>query len=101
MGLGIGERQRASPAAAEHHPAVDPEMHAQLLDVLDQIPRSVLAQLGVRRAAAAAALVEQHGAPAPRIEVAAMLGAEAGAWSAMQEHERRPARIAVLFVIDR
>ena len=41
MRLGIGERERRPPRAAEHLPALDAEMLAQTLDVVDQIPGGV------------------------------------------------------------
>ena len=86
MGLGIGQRQRAAPGAAEHQPALDPEHGAQPLDVGHQMPGGVGLQRGEWCAAAAAALVEQEDPVALGIEQPAMLGAAAAARPAMQEH---------------
>ena len=49
MGLGIGERQARAPRAAEHLPALDAEMAADLLHVGDEVPGGVLAELGIGR----------------------------------------------------
>jgi rhodanese-related sulfurtransferase len=62
MRLGIGERERRAPGAAEHLPALDVEMLAELLDVVDEMPGGVFVDAGMRRGAAAAALVELHDA---------------------------------------
>ena len=85
--LGVGERQRAAPRAAEDLPPLDAEVLAQRLDVGDQVPRRVVDERRVRRALAAAALVEEHDAVRRGIEEApvARLGAEAGA--AVQEDD--------------
>ena len=88
VALRVGQRQRRAPGAAEHQPALDPQMRAQRLDVGDQVPGGVLAQLGVRAARAAAALIEQHDAVAPRIEEAPHAGIGAAARAAVQEHHR-------------
>ena len=99
--LGVGKRQGAAPAPAEHDPPVDAEMLAQLLDVGDEIPGRVLPKLRERRALAAAALVVQHDAPLLRIEVAVVDGLDAAARAAVQEDERLAVRVAVLLVVDR
>ena len=58
MRLRIGQAQGGAPGGAEDQPALDAQVLSQTLDVGDQVLRGVLAQLGVRRAFAAAALVE-------------------------------------------
>src|SRR5215212_5747400 len=45
--LGVGERERAPPGAAEDLPRVNAQAHAYLLDVLDQVPGRVPLQLRV------------------------------------------------------
>ena len=101
MRLRVGEGERAAPAPAEHQPALDAEVLAQPLDVGHEVPGRVLAQLGVRRALAAAALVEEHDAPARGIEVAAVVGLDAAARAAVQE-DGLPARgVADLLVVER
>ena len=59
MRLGIGQRQRRAPRAAEHQPFVEAGHLAQPLDVGDQMPGRVGVEAGMRRRLAAAALVEQ------------------------------------------
>jgi hypothetical protein len=62
VSLGIGERQGRAPRAAEHLPALDGEVLAQPLDVIDEVPGGVFFQRSVRRRAPAAPLVEQDDA---------------------------------------
>ena len=100
MLLGVGQGQRAAPAATEHLPALELQMLAELLDVGDQIPRRVLRDLGVRRALTAAALIEDHDAVARRIEEPAHRGTLAAAGSAMQEHDRFAIRSPRLLIRD-
>src|SRR4029078_3253306 len=73
----------------------------QTLDVRDEIPGRIVAELREGRALAAAALVVQHDAPLLRIEVAMVERFDAAARTAVQEHERRAARIAVLLEMNR
>ena len=40
--LCVDERERRAPAAAKHHPLLDAQVHAQLLQVRHQLPRAVL-----------------------------------------------------------
>ncbi len=82
--LGIGERQRRAPRAAEHQPAVDAAGAAQPFEVGDEVRRGVVGELGERRRAPGAALVEQHDAPEAR-------GRKSGGDAA---GSRRPARRA-------
>ena len=99
VGLCVREREGAPPAPAEHGPGVDAEVLAEALDVGDQVPGRVLAQLGVRRALATAPLVEEHDAPALRIEVTPVERVDASARSAVQEHERLAVGRTALFVV--
>ena len=62
--LGVGQRQRAPPRAAEDLPPVDPEVRAERLDVGDEVPGRVVLERSVRRALAAAPLIEEHDAVA-------------------------------------
>ena len=41
MGLRVGQGEGAAPGAAEHLPAIDAEVGAQALDVLNQMPGGV------------------------------------------------------------
>ena len=66
MGLRIGQRQRRAPGAADHHPALEAEFVADHLHVRDQMRSGVVLARSLRAAAAAAALVEQHGVEARR-----------------------------------
>ena len=76
-------------------------MLAEPLDILDQVPGRVGLEAGMRRRAAAAALVEQGDVVARGIELAAMIGAAAGAGAAMQHHRRLALRIAALLPVER
>ena len=84
MRLGIGERQRRAPGAAEHQPFVEAAHLAQPLDVGDEMPGRVGLQRGMRRRLAAAALVEQDDVVERRDRTAAAASARC----------RRPARHA-------
>ena len=100
MGLGVGERERRAPGAAEHQPALDAEVLAQLLDVGDQVPGRVVLEARVRPAAAAAALVEQDDAIARGIEEPARARVAAGAGAAVQEDRRLAVGIAAFLPVD-
>src|SRR4029079_11153474 len=62
MLLGIRERERAPPRAAEDLPRSERHLFAQPLDVGDEIPRRVLLDRRVRRALSTSALIEQYDA---------------------------------------
>jgi hypothetical protein len=94
VGLGVGERERAAPGAAEHQPAVDGEGFSQGLDVGDQVLGGVVGELAQRRRAARSALVEQHDAVVGRVEEAPVVERQAGARAAVQEQGRPARRIA-------
>src|SRR5687767_6124100 len=100
MRLRVGEGERTAPGAAEHQPALDAELLAQLLDVVDQVPGGVVFEAGVGRALAAAALVQQNDAVMRWIEVAAMPGCGAATGSAMHEQCWRALRIAALLMMQ-
>ena len=99
IGLGVGQRQRRAPGAAEQQPAVDAEMPAQPLDVLDQVVGGVVGQAAERARPPGAALVEDHHAPEVGVEEAPVHRARAGARAAMQEQHRPAARIADLLPV--
>ena len=98
--LGVGEGEGAAPAAAEDEPLVDAEVLADPLGVGHEVPGGVLAQLGVGRALAAAALVEEGEVPLRGVEVAAVVGVEAAAGAAVEEERLLPLRVADLLVVD-
>src|SRR5690606_6049724 len=89
MAAAPGDRKRGPPRAAEHQPALDAQVSAQALDVLDQLARGVGVTVAARRAASAAALVEQYDVEAGRVEELALARAAATARSAMQEEDRQ------------
>src|SRR5262249_40513877 len=99
--LRVGEGERAAPAASEDDPPIDPQVPAQLLRILDKIPRRVLAQLGMRCALPAPALVEEDDPPLPRIEVPALGGIRAAARASMQEHDGLAPGVAAFLEVDR
>ena len=101
MGFRVRQRQCRTPRAAKHLPAFDAQVGAQALDVGDQIPGRVLAQLRMRRGASTAALVEQHDPVHGWVEEPPALRAAARAGTAVQEHDRFPVQIAALLVIQR
>src|SRR5215207_5164625 len=98
--LGVRERERAPPRAAEDVPGVDAELPAYLLDVLDQVPRRVPLQLRVRRALPRAALVEEDDAVGRRVEELPVLRDETAAGAAVQEDDGLPLGVTALLVIE-
>ena len=100
MGLGVSEPQCRAPRPAEYQPTLDPEMLAQALHVLHQVPGRVVDQAGVGSALAAAALVKQDDAVALRIEEAPHLGIGPPTGAAVNKHGRLAARVTALFVVD-
>ena len=76
-------------------------MLAQALDVGDQIPGGVVGEVGMRRGAPAAALVEQDDPVLFRVVELAHLRAAAAARAAMQQDHGLSVRIAALLVIQR
>jgi hypothetical protein len=98
--LRVRERERGAPAAAEHLPFLDAEVLAQLLKVVDEVPRRVVDEARMRRALAAAALVEQHDAVRGGVEEAPHPRIRAATGPAVQEHDRLAARVAALFVVQ-
>jgi len=75
-------------------------MHAQPLDIGDQMPGGVGGGLAQWSRPARAALVEQHHAEGGGIEEAAMHRARARPGAAVQEQHRPAARVADLLEID-
>src|SRR4029079_19393241 len=75
-----------APRAAEHLAALDGEVLAQPLDVIDEVPGGVFFQRSVRRRAPAAPLVEQYDAVSARIVIAPHHRVNAAARAAMQQH---------------
>ncbi len=88
VGLGIGEGERCAPRTADHQPVLDAQMFTDPLHVGDEVRGGVgLAGAG-RGGAAGAALVEQYGAEAARVEQLAMRRLAAAAGAAMQVDRR-------------
>src|SRR5580658_192714 len=100
MRLGIGERKSRTPGPAEYLPPLDAEVLTDFLDVADQVPCGVVLQGRVRRAFAAAALIEVDNAVLRGMKKAPLLGLGAAAWSPMQEHDRLAGRIAAFLKVD-
>src|SRR6185437_3197300 len=101
MRLGIGERQRRAPGAAEGEPALDAEMTAQRLHVGDEMRGRVVDERAQRRRAPGAALIEDDDAVMMRVEEAAMGRRRAGAGAAMEKRHGNAAGIARLLPIHR
>lgn len=98
--LGVREPERAAPRAAEDLPLVDGKMLANALHVGDEIPRGVGLQASVRRASAAATLIEQHDAVRLRIEEATLLRVRSTAGAAVDENDGLALRVPRLFDVD-
>ena len=101
MLLGVGQREGGAPRAPEHHPPLDAEVGAHPLDVVHEVPRGVVLHVGVRRALAAAALVEQHDAVGVGVEEAPLPRGGAGTRPAVQHDDRLAGRVARLLSVHR
>ena len=99
--LRVGQRQRRTPRAAEHQPALDPRERTHGFDVRDQVCGGVVAQLAERRRLAGTALVEQDDPVARRIEEAPMHRRQARARSAVQEDHGNAVRIPAFLHMER
>ena len=91
MRLRVGESQRAAPGFTEHQPTIDPQVLSQQLEIVDQMPRGVGAEVNasgarMRKTPTGATLVEQHNAVLCRIKQAAMVGLRLSTRSTVQEH---------------
>src|SRR4029079_792703 len=100
MRLRIGECERRAPGAAEHLPALDLEMLAELLDVVDEMPGGVFLDAGCGGQAPASALIEEDNGVARRIVIAAHHRGRAAARAAMQQHRWLAVRVAAFLVIE-
>src|SRR5262249_5795018 len=98
--LGVRERERAAPGAAEHLPAIDLEVLAEALHVGDEVPGGVVVEAGVGPALAAAALVEQDDAVSLGVEEAALLGLGATAGASVDKDGRLAVGVARLLEVD-
>ena len=94
MVLGVDEGERRAPRAAEHHPFVDAQVFAELLNVGHGRHGRVVFKFSPWRRAATATLIELDDAPMVRIEVTAVIGLAAPAWAAVDDEHRRPFRMA-------
>ena len=100
VGLGVSQCERRAPGAAEEDHALDSEVPAQVLDILDEVLSCIFPELAERTAAAGSPLVVQNHAKAVRISPTAVLGAATGARAAVEDEQRLPTRVAGLLVID-
>jgi hypothetical protein len=95
VGLRVRERERGPPRAAEHEPALDPEVLAHPLEVLDQVLRLVRAQIGrgvarARQALPRVSLVDKNDPVCIQVEELEVLRDTARPGPAVH-HQRRPA----------
>jgi hypothetical protein len=82
-------------------PLLDAELRADALEVGHEIVDRVLRELAERRAAARAALVDEHDAQRARIEEAPVHRRAARARPAVHEEHRRALGIAALLEVER
>src|SRR5215217_1519198 len=99
MRLTIGEREGAAPRATKYLPLFDTEMFADFFNVLDEMPRRVVVERGVRLAATCPTLIKQNHTISFGIEEATVVRNQTRARSTVQKHNRLPFRIAALLVI--
>src|SRR5687767_14313358 len=99
MMFGIGDGEGRAPRAAECEPAINAEVRAQPLHILDQMRRRIVLDLAQRLGAAAAALVEDHDPIESWVEEPAVGGVGSRARPTMQEYDRHAFGIAALLII--
>ncbi len=100
MAFCVGDRQCASPGSTKDLPAVDVEVCAERLDVLDKAPGRVVYETRVGTRASAASLIDQDDAIGCRIKEASMFGVASPARSTMEEQDRLALWISRLFPVD-
>jgi hypothetical protein len=88
MPLGISQRQRRPPRAADHQPTGDAELTPDAFDIGDQMVGGVRLQAIGRLTPPGPALIEQDRAEARGVEQFALPRAAAAARAAMQEQRR-------------
>jgi len=100
MSLGIGEGQSGTPGPAEYLPVLNAQVLADFLNIGDEVPGGVGFERRVRRALAAAALVEIHDAVFLRVKEAARFGVGASARTAVQKNHRLARWVAAFLEVD-
>lgn len=99
MGLAIGQRQRASPGAAEKHPFLHAQMFAQPFHIGHEMGCGVVFKRAQRGRASGAALVENDDVVMGGIEKTPRRGPGPDAGAAVKKHHRNPRRAARLLPI--
>ena len=84
VSFGVGQRKRGAPRTADDHPALEAKIFADRFHVRDQVRQCVAFKPPFRAASPGAALIEQHGMKALRIEQPPMVRLAAAAGAAMQ-----------------
>jgi len=100
MLLRVGQSERRAPGAAEHHPLLHADHHAQAFDVAYEMPRRVLPELRMGSRSAAASLIEQQHVVDRRIEEASTVGRASASRAAVQEHGGLAASRSDAFPVD-
>jgi hypothetical protein len=100
MRLGVRQRKRGSPRAAEDMPDRDLQQVAQCFDVADEVHRRIVGNLAVRSRAAGAALIEQDDTVVRRIEKPPVLWRASRSRAAVKEQHGRAVRIAALLPVQ-
>ena len=98
--LRIGQRQRRAPGAADDDPAFEAKSLADRLHVRDQTRQRIVFAAAFGAASARAALIEQHGMKALRIEQPPVIGLTAAAGPAVQIDRGDAIRPADAFDVD-
>lgn len=101
VGFRIGKRQRRTPRAAKKLPAIDAELLANPLDVLNEILRRVVFDRCVGRGLTTAALIEQDDAIFIRIVKTAHCRIATAARTTVNNQNRLTVGIAALLDIER
>ena len=94
IGLRIRQCESTAPRAAKYQPLLNPQKFPHTLNIVHQIPRSILLNTRIRQRAACSTLVNQHDLVTLRIEKAAMQRTTTASRATVQENHRFALRIA-------
>ena len=98
--LCIDKCQRGAPASTEERQLLDVERLSDPLDIRDEMPGRVRHHRRMRARPATPTLIKQDDPVVRRVEVAPHCRGRAAAGTAVQDHNRRPIRVAALLHVD-